>query len=158
MAAQESGNGAKIAADGEFTLRVGDWQTLGGPASAVRLAVFVQEQRIPAEMELDARDAGCTHVVAFDRTGQPVGTGRLLPDAHIGRMAVMPALRGRGVGAAMLHALMNVAARQGMREVRLHAQASAVGFYARAGYAPEGSAYEEAGIPHQTMVRKLADA
>ncbi|MGD9835485.1 MAG: YbgC/FadM family acyl-CoA thioesterase, partial [Piscinibacter sp.] len=89
--------------------RVGDWATLGTHASAIRTEVFVEEQRIPAEMEWDAADAACIHAVAYNRFGLPVATGRLLQHvpgvAKIGRMAVIQAVRGSGVGRAVLEAL-----------------------------------------------------
>jgi predicted GNAT family N-acyltransferase len=141
---------------GKIIVRVGGWEQLREAACAVRFAVFVEEQGIPADLELDARDAGATHAVAFDADGKPLATGRLLPDAHIGRMAVLASQRGRGLGVSILRSLVAIAAGRGVPELRLHAQASAVGFYAREGFVTEGEAYEEAGIPHQTMVRVLA--
>jgi len=136
-------------------IRVGDWEQLRASATAVRFAVFVQEQGIAPELELDERDATAVHAVALDRSGAPVGTGRLLPDAHIGRMAVLRAVRGQGVGAALLQALVTVARARGMPELRLHAQSSALGFYQRLGFAAVGDEYVEAGIAHRTMVRSL---
>lgn len=136
-------------------VQVGDWKQLRAAASAVRFAVFIQEQGIPAELELDERDAGALHAVAFDSSDTPVGTGRLLPDAHIGRMAVLRAVRGQGIGAAILQSLVAMARTRGMQELRLHAQTSAMGFYERLGFVPIGDEYEEAGIAHRTMARAL---
>lgn len=147
------------AGQGMVEVRVGDWATLGPHASAIRTAVFVQEQRIPAEMEWDAADAACVHAVAYNRFGLPLATGRLLQHvpgvAKIGRMAVSQAVRGSGVGREVLKALMAAAQARGDREVLLHAQRSAAPFYARAGFTPRGEAFEEAGIPHIEMVRAL---
>jgi predicted GNAT family N-acyltransferase len=84
-----------------------------------------------------------------------IGTGRLLPDGHIGRMAVLKAWRGQGAGRALLRALVEEARRRGDREVVLSAQIHALGFYRAAGFAPEGPVYEEAGIPHQSMRLEL---
>lgn len=151
----------EAAAAGEPVLRVevGDWAGLGGTAQPIRQAVFVREQGIPADLEWDAADAHCVHAVAFNRLGQALGTGRLLEHvpgtAKIGRMAVLPAARGSGVGAQVLEALMRTAREQGYREVLLHAQASAVGFYRRAGFQARGEPFEEAGIEHQEMLRRL---
>ena len=131
------------------TVRVGDWTMLGDPASAVRRAVFIEEQGIPADLEMDARDAGAVHAVAFDATGRAVGTGRLLRDAHIGRMAVLKESRGRGIGAMILRALVARAHADGVPVLRLNAQVSALDFYVRNGFAAEGGQYLEAGIPHQ---------
>ncbi len=139
----------------KVVVRVGSWEQLGTAASAVRRAVFIEEQGIPAALELDARDAVAVHAVAFDGNGTALATGRLLPDAHIGRMAVIAAHRGRGLGATILRALVAVAQGRGMAELRLHSQASAIGFYRREGFTAIGDLYEEAGIPHQTMVRQL---
>jgi predicted GNAT family N-acyltransferase len=138
-----------------ITLRVGSWDQLGEAARAVRLAVFVQEQGIPASLDFDVRDATATHAVAFDEAGRPVATGRLLPDAHVGRMAVLSSERGKGLGASILRSLVAVGDGRGLAALRLHAQTSAIGFYQREGFVTEGGIYEEAGIPHQTMVRIL---
>jgi len=139
--------------------RVGDWATLGEHAGAIRTAVFVEEQRIPAELEWDAADASCIHAVAYNRFGLPLGTGRLLQHvpgvAKIGRMAVIQAVRGSGVGRVLLESLMKAARARGDREVLLHAQTSAAPFYARVGFTPRGPEFEEAGIPHIEMVRAL---
>lgn len=140
-------------------VQVGGWGELGPQAQAIRTEVFVQEQRIPAEMEWDAADADCLHAVARNRLGMPLGTGRLLEHvpgvAKIGRMAVRRALRGGRVGRAVLDALMQAARARGDREVLLHAQTSAAGFYLRAGFTPRGEPFEEAGIPHLEMVCPL---
>ncbi len=147
------------AGQGMVEVRVGDWAMLGRDASALRTAVFVEEQRIPAEMEWDAADAECIHAVAYNRLGLPLATGRLLQHvpgvAKIGRMAVDQAVRGGGVGRAVLDALMQAARSRGDREVLLHAQTSAAPFYAKAGFVPRGEEFEEAGIPHLEMVRAL---
>ena len=142
-----------------ITVTVGSWAELGEPAHAIRQAVFVDEQRIPAEMEWDEADEHCLHAVAFNRFGVALATGRLLEHvpgvAKIGRMAVMRSLRGGHIGRELLEALMRVAKAQGHREVLLHAQLSAVGFYARAGFAQRGDAFDEAGIGHVEMVKGL---
>jgi predicted GNAT family N-acyltransferase len=139
----------------KIVVRIGDWQLLREAASAVRFAVFVEEQGIPAALELDDRDAAATHAVAFDEDGTPMATGRLLTDAHIGRMAVLASQRGKGLGVSILRALVAIATTRDTPELRLHAQTSAIGFYLREGFVAEGEPYEEAGIAHQTMVRVL---
>jgi len=147
-------------ADGEpvVTVDVGDWSALGEEARALRTAVFVEEQRIPVEIERDAEDATAVHAVARNRLGLAVGTGRLLAGQggqppRIGRMAVRRDLRGGQVGRAVLEALMRHAGARGDREVMLHAQVSALAFYLRAGFVRHGSEFEEAGIAHQEMRR-----
>jgi predicted GNAT family N-acyltransferase len=84
---------------------------------------------------------------------EPLGTGRLLPDGHIGRMAVLAAWRGKGVGTALLYHLLEAARQRGMSQLALNAQTSAVPFYRRFGFIPEGGEFVEAGIPHVRMVR-----
>jgi predicted GNAT family N-acyltransferase len=135
------------------TLRIviADWDTLQKDAQAIRYAVFVVEQKIPAELEWDAADAQCVHAVAYDETGLALGTGRLLPDAHIGRMAVLSEARGLGIGAMILRALMAQAQQRGEKTVRLNAQQSAENFYLKEGYLRDGDVFQEAGIPHVSM-------
>jgi predicted GNAT family N-acyltransferase len=91
------------------------------------------------------------HALARDAAGRALGTGRLLPDGHIGRMAVLPQARGQGVGAALLRALMQAARDRGEREVALSAQTHAIAFYERFGFVVEGEEYDDAGIPHRMM-------
>ena len=140
-------------------LQLGTWDQLGRQAQPIRQAVFVDEQGIPADLEYDAADASAVHAVAVNRLGRAVATGRLLEHApgvsKIGRMAVIRALRGGGAGAAVLQALLDAARTRGDREVILHAQASAVGFYARRGFRTVGGPFEEAGIAHQAMALSL---
>lgn len=124
----------------------------------VRQQVFVEEQGVPAALERDALDPVCTHVLACSTDGTLIGTGRLLPDGRIGRMAVLAGWRGRGVGEAMLDVLVQAAAEAGLRHVHLHAQLPARDFYARQGFLPEGPTFDEAGIAHQHMVRALGAA
>jgi predicted GNAT family N-acyltransferase len=124
-------------------------------AAPVRVTVFVHEQGVPADLECDAFDAVSRHALALDAQGRPIGTGRLLPDGHIGRMAVLQAWRGRGVGAALLLRLLQAAREDGVQRVALNAQVRAVGFYSRYGFAPEGAEFFEAGIAHLAMVRHL---
>ena len=128
------------------------WDQARADAAPIRFAVFVEEQKVPAEIELDEHDAACLHAIARSE-GRPVGTGRLLPDGHIGRMAVLKAWRGQGVGAAMLTVLIDAARARGDRAVALSAQTHALGVYRRFGFTNEGPEYIEAGIPHQAMRR-----
>ena len=126
--------------------------------AALRTRVFVVEQGVPAEIEQDAADAPAVHVLSRDDTGRVVATGRLLvsgPTAGIGRMATDAAARGRGHAAAVLAELHRQAVLRGVAEVELHAQLTARGFYERAGYVAVGETYEEAGIAHITMRRRL---
>ncbi|HSV52285.1 MAG TPA: YbgC/FadM family acyl-CoA thioesterase [Burkholderiaceae bacterium] len=137
----------------------GSWAEIGKDASKVRTEVFVQEQRIPMEMEWDAADQTAVHAVAYNRLGQPVATGRLLQHApgvaKIGRMAVNRVLRGSRLGRDILEALAQAARERGDHEIILHAQRSAEGFYRRLGFEPRGEPFDEVGIPHLEMVRPI---
>jgi predicted GNAT family N-acyltransferase len=152
--ASSTGADAGVDAAG-VRVQLGDWPSLRAQASAVRFAVFVKEQGVPAEIELDEHDAAAVHALALDPRGEVLGTGRLLPDGRIGRMAVLVSARGRGVGAHILRALVDAARARGDGRIELHAQIRAVGFYRRHGFTAVGEPYEEAGIAHQTMVRRL---
>ena len=141
-----------------FVVEVIDFAIGRGDLQAIRDVVFVQEQQVPAEMERDALDPQCVHVIARTADGMAIGTGRLTPDHRIGRMAVLREWRGKGVGDAMLLALIEQARERGWREVALNAQASAITFYARHGFLPHGERFIEAGIEHLAMRRLLAGA
>jgi predicted GNAT family N-acyltransferase len=138
----------------EAVLRLGGWAALCEPASVVRAAVFIDEQLIPASLEWDEFDPASLHAVVF-LNGVPVATGRLLPDARIGRMAVLAQWRGHGFGSRVLEALMKYAAQRGEREVRLDAQCHAEGFYRRHGFLAESEPFDDAGIAHRRMVKHL---
>lgn len=136
-------------------LRSGNWNDLGRLAERLRIEVFVKEQGVPREIEIDEFDTMCRHVVVINRLGHAVATGRLVSDApgvaRIGRMAVARELRGSRVGRQVLDALVQAARDRGDTHAVLHAQVQAQNFYARAGFVPEGAVYEEAGIDHITM-------
>ena len=117
--------------------------------------MFIVEQQVPEALEWDADDAVSIHALALDAAGQPIGTGRLLPDGYIGRMAVSAAWRRRGVGQAILHWLIACARTRGDAAVHLHAQTHALGFYARAGFTAQGAVFMEAGILHRAMTLSL---
>ncbi len=137
------------------TVRVLDWDSALPLARPVRFEVFVREQGVPVELEWDEFDASSDHAIAGDEGGTVVGTARLVPagagEFRIGRMAVLAAHRGQGVGAALLEAMLRRARERGARLVVLHAQLHAADFYRRFGFAPHGAQFEEAGIPHVEM-------
>ena len=141
--------------DGGYTVRLARWPEDSERIREVRETVFVQEQRVPAELEWDGLDDVCTHALAESDDGRAIGTGRLLDDGRIGRMAVLEEFRGRGVGDAILRALLDAARAAGIPRSLLHSQVHALGFYARHGYLPEGPEFDEADIPHRTMVLDL---
>ncbi len=131
------------------------WQEASKHAYAIRQAVFIEEQRVPQEMEIDEFDPIAWHALAFQGT-QCIATGRLveIPQnaGQIGRMAVLRGFRGNGVGKAILMKLIDLAASQKMSSVRLHSQVSAIPFYEKVGFTVQGPVYEEAGIPHRNMM------
>jgi predicted GNAT family N-acyltransferase len=139
----------------EFGVEAGSWKELVEQARQVRETVFVEEQGVPRDLEMDEHDSLSRHVVARDAEGGAIGTGRLLPDGHIGRMAVLADWRGKGVGRALLERLLEEAAVMRMRHLALHAQTQACGFYRRFGFVEEGPEFMEAGIPHRVMVRPV---
>ncbi len=134
-----------------FSIRRVRWHEARSLLSAIRQTVFVAEQRVPEDLEWDGRDGECIHLLAAAPGGEGIGTGRLLPDGHIGRMAVLVSWRGKGVGAAMLAELIAAAREQGHAEAHLSAQTHAIGFYRRFGFEPVGSEYMDAGIAHRAM-------
>ena len=136
-------------------IEVMSWDEARAKASPIRFTVFVEEQRVPIEIEWDDQDAGSLHALAYSGAGDAVATGRLLPDGHIGRMAVLKEWRGKGVGAAILNRLIEVAQERGDQEIELFAQTHALEFYRRYGFVENGEIFEEAGIPHQAMRKKL---
>lgn len=139
-----------------FSVVLCDWDTARAESRRIRELVFVREQGVPLELEWDEHDPHCDHALAHAADGSALGTGRLLPDGHIGRMAVLEAWRGKGVGALLLQTLMEQARRRGHARVRLNAQIAAAGFYLRLGFDICGPEFLEAGIPHVAMQRDLS--
>lgn len=137
----------------DFTVETCDWSGERDRAAliAVREEVFVREQNVPLEMELDEDDPRSVHVLARTDEGTPVGAGRLTPDGKIGRMAVMKNRRATGIGTAILRVLLEQARARGREQVILHAQADAVAFYTKHGFAISGDDFMEAGILHRPM-------
>lgn len=121
----------------------------------IRQTVFVVEQDVDPELEWDGLDANCVHALAGPSEAEIVATGRLQEDGKIGRMAVLSAARGRGLGAAILDCLVEAARDAGLRQVYLHAQSHALPFYERHGFVAEGPEFDEADIPHRLMRRNL---
>lgn len=138
----------------DIAVRIADWSRDFAALREVRTRVFIEEQKVPEALEWDEIDAACIHALAC-AGDKPVGTGRLTPDGHIGRMAVLAEWRGRGVGASILETLIAAARSRGDRLCRLNAQTYAMGFYARYGFRPEGEEFIEAEIPHRSMVLYL---
>jgi len=141
--------------DSDFSIEIADFELDQPALRAVREPVFVVEQGVPPEIEADALDPQCRHVLARDNEGRAIGTGRLTPQRTIGRLAVLPEWRGQGVGAALLQALVDLARGLGHPVVELHAQVDAIGFYENFAFECVGPEYLEAGIRHRTMRRTL---
>lgn len=121
--------------------------------AAIRRRVFIEEQNVPEELELDDLDATAVHLLAT-QDGRPVGTARLLvagETAKIGRVAILPELRGTGAGAALMRAALDELRARGVRTAKLGAQTHAIGFYERLGFTAYGPEYDDAGIPHRDM-------
>ena len=128
-----------------------------GACAAIRRKVFVEEQNVPEEIELDELDAGAVHLLAT-RDGRPVGTARLLIDgetAKIGRVALLREERGTGTGAALMRAALDELRARGVTTAKLGAQTYAIGFYEKLGFTAYGPEYDDAGIPHRDMSRTL---
>ena len=131
------------------------WQDEAPSLRAVRKTVFIEEQHVPEELEWDEFDPVSTHVLAISPAQEPIGTARLLPDGHIGRMAVLKTWRGKGIGSMMLKRLLEEARHHGISEIILNAQTTAMAFYAKFGFQVSGNEFMEAGIPHVKMFLKL---
>lgn len=133
-----------------FIVRRAEWGTDTKALRSVRTRVFIEEQHVTVELEWDGLDEACMHALAV-ADGKPIGTGRLTPDGHIGRMAVVPEWRQHGVGAALLEHLLQAARERGDQLCELNAQVTAIGFYERFGFEALGGEFMDAGIPHRVM-------
>jgi predicted GNAT family N-acyltransferase len=140
-----------------FTVKPVYWTATQMVLRAIRTKVFVEEQGVPPDLEWDGLDEHAYHVVAYTPDGTPIGTGRLLQDGHIGRLAVLMEWRRRGVGRAILDMLLVIANKMGYDVVKLHAQTRVLEFYVGRGFLKEGKEFMEAGIPHIAMTRSTAD-
>ena len=134
------------------------WQEASQDAYLIREKVFIQEQGVPADMELDEFDPSSKHALAYEGN-LCVGTGRLVHlhshHAQIGRMAVLSTFRNRGIGKAILSRLITLAKTEGVLTLTLHSQVAAIPFYAKMGFIVEGPIYDEAGISHRNMILSL---
>lgn len=139
----------------EVTVQSGPWEAVGHLAALVRIPVFVDEQGVPRELEWDELDEECLHFVAITADGETVGTARLTPDRHVGRMAILHPWRGYGIGRLLLEAAIGAARERGDRELLLAAQLPALPFYERLGFQAYGPEFEDAGLMHRMMRRSL---
>jgi predicted GNAT family N-acyltransferase len=136
-------------------IREASWPADRKALEAVRCDVFIKEQNVPRHLEFDGMDSSALHWLALTELDEPVGTLRLLPSGQIGRMAVIKAHRGRGIGSRLLHHAIAAAEAHGWNEVWLNAQFRRRGFYAPHGFIVISDIFEDAGIPHQRMLRRL---
>lgn len=141
--------------DQPFTVSLVCWHDGEPLLRAVREAVFMREQSVPEELEWDGRDEGSRHALALSAKGDAIGCGRLLPDGHIGRIAVLPQWRKQNVGTALMEALLAEARSRGFEQVEVDAQTTAIPFYHRFGFEEYGAQFEDAGMPHIKMRLRL---
>jgi len=134
-----------------FRIRRAVWGEDRATLQGIREQVFILEQGVPRELEWDGGDGHAIHLLAEDTAGRPLGTARLLPSGQIGRMAVLGQWRKRGIGGQLLRRIIEIARQEGFPTPWLNSQSSALGFYLREGFAAEGEAFLEAGIPHRRM-------
>ena len=132
------------------SIQILSWEQAQSQAYPIRLAVFVKEQGVPEELELDEEDPLAWHAIAR-LDGQAIGTARLQKDGKIGRMAVIQAYRRQGVASAMMNVLLKFGRQHGINQFYLHAQIEALPFYERFGFVANGPVFNEAGIAHQIM-------
>lgn len=127
------------------------WEDSGPVLAEIRREVFIMEQGVPAELELDDHDATARHFLALAPDGEPIGTARLLPSGRIGRVAVLSSWRGKGIGRVLMTEVLRAACEPGLPRPHLHAQVPTIPFYESLGFVVCGEGFEEAGIAHQPM-------
>ena len=141
-----------------IVILIKDWQDAKLDAYSVRKRVFIEEQGVPEEMELDEFDLHARHALAY-ADSKCIGTARLVTLqgnlGRIGRMAVLPGYRGQGIGRQLLEALLKTSQSQGIKKVELHAQVTVIPFYEQFGFIAQGDIYDEAGISHRDMILRI---
>jgi predicted GNAT family N-acyltransferase len=138
----------------DIEISIVTWSNKQCELISVRRVVFIEEQKVPENIEIDGRDPDCCHVLACDGAGNPIGTARIDRTGKIGRMAVLPEYRRLGVGRKMLQAIIDCGRAKGIKDFHLSAQISAIGFYRKMGFLTYGEEFEEAGIRHINMRKK----
>ena len=138
-----------------FTVSLVSWHDGEPLLRAVREAVFIREQNVPEELEWDGMDGGCRHALALSLNGEAIGCGRILPNGHIGRIAVLPQWRNQRVGTGIMEALLDEARTRGFKEVDVDAQVQALPFYHLFGFVEQGEVFMDAGMPHKKMTLQL---
>ena len=138
-----------------FTVHLISWHDGEPLLRALREKVFIQEQNVPAELEWDGLDNSCHHALALSSNGEAIGCGRITPDGHIGRVAVLPDWRRKHIGTAILELLVDFARAQHYSHVELNAQVQAIPFYQQFGFEAVGEVFLDANIPHRKMTLHL---
>ncbi|BCK87319.1 acetyltransferase [Sideroxyarcus emersonii] len=138
-----------------FTVSLVCWHDGEPLLRAIREAVFIREQNVPAELEWDGLDDTCRHALALSLNGDAIGCGRMQPNGHIGRVAVLPQWRKQKVGTAIIEALLDEARSRGYKQVDVDAQTYAIPFYQQFGFVEHGKEFMDAGMPHKKMKLKL---
>lgn len=138
-----------------FTVSLVCWHDGEPLLRAIREAVFIREQHVPEELEWDSMDGGSRHALALTLKGEAIGCGRILPNGHIGRMAVLPEWRNKRVGTAIMEIMLNEARARGLKQVDVEAQVQALPFYHLFGFVEHGNEFMDAGMPHKKMKLKL---
>jgi len=138
-----------------FTVHLVSWHDGEPLLRAIREKVFILEQRVPAELEWDGLDERCHHALALTANGDAIGCGRITPEGHIGRVAVLPEWRGKRIGTAILELLVDYARSQNYAAVDLNAQVQAISLYKKFGFDVEGDEFMDANIPHRKMSLQL---
>ncbi|HEX5337871.1 MAG TPA: GNAT family N-acetyltransferase [Gallionella sp.] len=139
-----------------FTVSLTSWHDAEPLLRSIREAVFIREQGVPVELEWDGLDESCRHALALSLQGDAIGCGRIQPNGHIGRMAVLPHWREQKVGTAIMEALLDYARAQGYHQVDVDAQVHAMPFYRGFEFVEEGDEFMDAGLPHVRMYLRLA--
>ncbi len=137
-----------------YTIRPATWQQDERALRQIRQQVFIEEQNVPTELEWDGEDETAFHLLAEDSEGNPIGTARILPDGHIGRVAVLASWREQGIGTALMEHMLAEAENRHFKNIFLDAQVDAISFYEKLGFQAEGKTFLDAGILHRHMVRK----
>ena len=138
----------------QLEIHIADWSKDQHKLKYIRTKVFIEEQNVPVELEWDDDDAISTHFLATIND-EPIATVRLKPDGHIGRMAVLKAMRQHGIGSQLLKTVTQHARDRSLKAVFLNAQVNVVGFYEKYGFESYGEDFFDAGIPHRAMQRKI---
>ena len=138
-----------------FTVSLVCWHDGEPLLRAIREAVFIREQNVPAELEWDGKDDACRHALALSLNGDAIGCGRMQPNGHIGSVAVLLQWRKQKMGTAIIEALLDEARSRGYKQVDVDAQIHAIPFYQNFGFIEHGKEFLDAGMPHKKMKLKL---